>query len=558
MTQDGIALHVGVMRSAVARELTKLKPEGLLDEVSKHVVGEKRKRKVYFLSERGTQVALEIKERLLNEETMLPTEDGHTQIKMVDLPAKFELSLAEAVRFVRSNRVFDREGALEYIGERGTETEGDGSEEEHEVSPKDLRSLELSDKVPSYRHFFGREEEMKKIQESIDSPDCRFIIIQGMAGIGKTTLAAKVVNDNRDKSHIFWYSFGRWNSFRNIMIPFSDFLKKLEKPRLSSYLRTGKDFEFGHFLHLVEEEAQDAGVLMVFDNFHYTDEKTRLFFGSLLDVMERVPGSTLMVISRDLPQFYNRAHVKVKGLVAEFRLEGLDMESCKAILEERKMGTEAIGKIFALTNGHPLALELIDSYDEIGHQRDVRQFLEEEVRRELTEPEAALLGLASVYRYPVKASAFFPEDELAAEYDTLSMLCRRSLVNERQDNTYDVHDLVREFFYNRLTPKQSSSYHMSAADYYCELPDDLSLIEMMHHLIQAGEQKEAVSIALEEGPGLLYKGYVEFVNILEQLGENEIGAESLEGISALKEDAQTRMGGLGFAPGLVDEDPGYA
>jgi len=126
------------------------------------------------------------------------------------------------------------------------------------------------------------------------------------------------------------------------------------------------------------------GVLMVFDNFHYADEKTRLFFGSLVEVMERVQGSTLMVLSRELPQFYNRSHVKVRGTVAEFRLEGLDIQSCRAILEEREMGTEALGEIFALTNGHPLALELIDSYDEIGKQQDVRQFLEEEVRREDT------------------------------------------------------------------------------------------------------------------------------------------------------------------------------
>jgi len=192
----------------------------------------------------------------------------------------------------------------------------------------------------------------------------------------------------------------------------------------------------------------------------------------------------------------------------------------------------------------------LDTYDNIGKQQDVRQFLEEEVRRELTEPEANLLGIASVYRYPVQGSAIFHEDVPGADHEALSLLCRRSLVNECGEMEYDVHDLVREFFYDRLTPAQRSRYHLWAADHYSQRSDDLSTIEMMHHLIRAGEHQEAVNIALEEGPGLLYKGYVEFVNILEQLPREMEN----EGIKALREDAQARMGGLGFAPGLVDSD----
>jgi len=543
LTQDGIALHVGVMRSAVAREISKLKPLEMLEETSKHVAGKKRKRKTYFLTEKGTKVALEIKERLSEEAIALPEEDGPTEIMFKEIPGKFDLSSAEIVRFISGNRVFDREGALEYIGSRGGVV--DIEEIEEDLPPGELRSLELSDRVPTIRHFFGRTKEVQSVQDAIDSEVCKMIVVQGMAGIGKTTLTAKLINDNKGEHNIFWYSFGRWNSFRNIMIPLSDFLKGRDKPRLSSYLRTGRDFEFGHFLNIVVEEAQDANIIMVFDNFHYADEKTRKFFASLVEVMQIVRGSSLIVISRHIPEFYNRSHVKVKGIVGEFRLEGLDEESCAKILKERDMDTDGSSEICSLTGGHPLTLELLDSYENIGEQSDIRQFLEEEVRREISDPEAKLLGIASVYRYPVESHAFFLESEPETDYDALSQLCRRSLVREPQENRYDVHDLVKEFFYNRLTPAKRSEYHRSAAQYYSNKTTELSTIEMMHHLIQAGDIQETVGIALEEGPGLLYKGYVEFVNILEQLPDDAIQDEQKDGIAALREDAQTRMGGLG-------------
>ena len=62
ITQDGIASAVGIARNHVPRAISSLKGRGLLIENKARVEGFDRKKKVYFLSERGRGKARELKE----------------------------------------------------------------------------------------------------------------------------------------------------------------------------------------------------------------------------------------------------------------------------------------------------------------------------------------------------------------------------------------------------------------------------------------------------------------------------------------------------------------
>jgi tetratricopeptide (TPR) repeat protein len=260
-------------------------------------------------------------------------------------------------------------------------------------------------------------------------------------------------------------------------------------------------------------------------------------------------------------------------MVHEFKLEGLDIQSSKELLKIGEIDDNTLKSIHTIVQGHPLALELMDSIDALESQKDFNAFIEEEILHELTEPEKILLSTASVYRYPVEARAFFSKQKIVAQstvaaevktetvipndngktieinYDTISKLIKRSLIQEHPGKHYDTHDLVSEFFYERLTPLDKKKYHTSAADYYAEFPENLATIEMLHHLLMAGEYEAAARLAIDEGPALIYQGYVEFMNILDEFDTESLPEHAglWEEILALKGDAALRMGAFDHA-----------
>jgi len=569
ITQEGIAAAVGVIRPAATRELSKMRRKGLIIERSCHITNEKRKRKAYFLSSSGLGVGREIRENLMARTVrlMTPGEDV-AHITLLEAPGRLKVDLTpvELIRSVTPSGTFDRTKAIELDAEKRC-----GNSKAVAKKQTRLSSIAFSDNIPVNKNFIGRTEELMTLSLLLRSKQTRIIVVHGIAGMGKTTLVSRLLELSAKDRSVFWYSFGRWNSFRNVMIPLSDFLLGLGRTELGEYLRTGKDFEFGHFLHLVSKEGSGLGALLVFDNFQMADDKTIRFFSTLLPVLERIDETKIIIVSRDVPTFYNRRDIKVKKSVAEVKLEGLDLPSARMMLGTTKLDEDQVRRIFKVTQGHPLALELLDPAQGMDDMRDIEMFIEEEILRDLSAPEKALLGMASVYRYPVDANAYFhlgTDPELAkdqigfgseptqvyvhgleppvleVDHEILSRLVKRSLIKE-EHRLYTVHDLVREFFYARLKPQQVGCYHKAAASHYSTVTGDQALVEMIYHLLRA-KDRTAPDLVIEYGPGLVYKGYMEFMNILEEFKKDMVDPKRWEEISRLKKDAVSRMGALRY------------
>ena len=107
------------------------------------------------------------------------------------------------------------------------------------------------------------------------------------------------------------------------------------------------------------------------------------FCASLIHVMEASKGTKIIVISREKPAFYNRRDVKVKKIVAEIKLEGLDIDSSKQLLNLDHIDDETLKSIYSISHGHPLALELMDSIEAVEYQPDFNAFIEIFERKDL-------------------------------------------------------------------------------------------------------------------------------------------------------------------------------
>jgi tetratricopeptide (TPR) repeat protein len=187
--------------------------------------------------------------------------------------------------------------------------------------------------------------------------------------------------------------------------------------------------------------------------------------------------------------------------------------------------------------------------------RDMFEFMHEEIFAKITGVEQELLKLASVFRYPVYAEAFFSDNEIS--YSHIDDLVSRSYLLRRGLNLFDTHDLIRTFFYNRLTKSERERCHRAAADFYIQLFINLNtesiidvdsevlaeaLLELQHHLIRSGNQKEALEYTIVHGKKLIDAGKFELLVILDEYDLDELDTEKKTAIIILKGEILTHLG----------------
>jgi len=543
LTQEGLAESIAIRRDNVPRTMKKLKNMGLFYEKVVHIEKLKRKRKVYFLTKEGIDFALKIKSDLEAFEIGLVTE---TEEKLLIPIADVNTSLSSNYTLMEIINSYD--GRDQVLYEKDLKTGMEKKDWDFLEGPELVQKVQ---DAPLPKYFVGRDKELGDIQECIEVEESQVIVIHGIAGIGKTTLALKVVQEYQETKNILWYRFHKWDTLRNTLATISEFLMELDRKRLKSYLASHSTIDLHDLLTILMDDLDESNTLMVFDDFQRVKENIGDFFNLLNEVMMKVKGVSLIVVGRQIMPFYDRSDVIVRKRILEIQLAGLDEESSKKLLHVKELNDDMFRKIYNLTKGHPLFLELLTSVEDIKEQKDIKRYIYEEIFSKLVEEERGLLQIISVYRYPVSSKAFFLEEGI--HYETLDKLVERALVQEISYDEYDVHDLIREFFYTRLNPSFKEKYHKEAADYYMEEGDDRSRIEAQYHFIKSGQQNKAMKFALVYGQDLISKGHVEsFLDILNMFEKEDVPG-SWADLTLLKADIVTISGDWDEALNFYDE-----
>ena len=216
-TQGGLSLKLDLRRSHVSIALKGLKRKGMVSESLSHVKNSVRRKKVYFLTEKGLRHSEDLSKQLYDEDVVL--KDGAKEEKMKlkallkSIPGKPKVF--EILSQIKNN-VFDL-GLYKKMDED--------------------RETDFSDSLPEIRYFFGREEELKGLREFLDSKTYRIFALKGIAGIGKTTLLTKFAIELK-RNEVFIYRVCEWSTLRNILNRLADFLLAKGRRALKSYLRT--------------------------------------------------------------------------------------------------------------------------------------------------------------------------------------------------------------------------------------------------------------------------------------------------------------------------------
>lgn len=560
VTQEGIAGSIGIARCNVSRAMKKLTEKKFIEEKIAHVKGAERRRKVYFLTHPGHTSADQIYRYLADYPVQFRGIDGSMKnLKLIQVRDELEKKpkLLEIINHISSDGIVDHHAVIAKL--------------EHSY-------VDFSDKLPKLKYFYGRQDELNQLKSALDSR--RLIIIRGIAGIGKTTLATKLVEEQVGKSPIFWFRFHEWNTLRNLLIQLGKFLNNLGKNRLTTYINSRRRIDIADISDIIETDISGLNAILIIDDFHKMDSSLLPFFSAFSEIISKVGDVSAIILTRQQIPFYNPQDVQITQNIQEHELQGLDKESSKQLLMARQIKLDNFDQVYDFTFGHPLSLELIDpiqtNLPQALGQIDIMKYIHTEIFSKLNPDERSLLNIASVFRYPVPSELFFIDDNIS--YTTIDRLLANSLLTESSYG-YNAHDLVKEFFYHRLNPKLKQQYHSQAAEYYIleferlayieekeinvnsvnatenaleitkepqqEIKESkhLSLIEAQYHYLKAGMFKDALGLVLDHGIELISKGYLdEFLTILNQFSKRNIENNDWCNILTFKGDILTIKG----------------
>ncbi len=378
--------------------------------------------------------------------------------------------------------------------------------------------------IPPIQAAIGRRTELDELASHLGQATPTLIVsiphrtaVLGVAGIGKTTLAAMYCHTQRGNYALIIWRDLRLNPHLGALV--GEFARQ-----------SGRQFDAAKVVSEQEQalllvdwlRSEARTVLLVLDNCESIlapDGSAEGGWGWLLEQEEL--GRARMLLT-------SRWHVRAgRRRLPIYQLRGMSMADGTALLRSAGLGAEdegLLGAAVTRAGGHPLALILLAQLVTLDHHNlrellagqlwgeELAAALLDEVYKQLTEEEQSLLKYISIFdrptifRQPVSSEdirgmlAYLdpsPTLGLAKEWSAGQIervalaLIRRSLLS-CDEGRYTMHEIVQNYAYTKL--ESAIPYHLAAANYfasrYVPRANDLSLRSRaeVHPLLNAFEQ----------------------------------------------------------------------
>lgn len=378
---------------------------------------------------------------------------------------------------------------------------------------------------PGESPFIDRQHAFDKIGTFINQLQYTAFVLSGMKGIGKSSLVQEAFRHVIPPRKKIWLQltdgiayprFLAEFAYRcNLRIPYG--LEKASQQQL-------KELEQRILVYL----CQGPGAIVVLDEFQYTlnaagefeDGSLRELIRSLVD-LTRNAVTKYIFISHMAPRF----GPDLESRCMSYSLRGLDpADTRRLLLYWFQFGRDDLtgqfpapsDRFLALLAGHPLATKfaarLWGEHPSADISKDIAIF--EKLRDtivpfilekiSLSDVENDLLMFASIFRLPVAREVFIRWKGNEANF-LLDSLASQYLV-ESSEAGYQLHPLVRDFFYHKLTSKDAIAHHKTAARFFDEklkkaklagkpvVPENLG--EAVHHYLAAGDWHAVHTLAI--------------------------------------------------------------
>jgi hypothetical protein len=368
VTQKGIADAIDIRVTHVPRSVKKLDEEGMIYESVMHIKGLDKRRKAYFLTEKGMFYANEIKRNI--EERRVPYKDENGKVNDVKIENLDEIT-GIRVDILDLIRLIDREGvlcqsSLELLVDKTKITEAE----------KETKLPDYMHKLQSPQKFVGRKKEIDELLNWIKDEEIILISIHGKSGIGKTSLLGKVISKLKPKNNVFYYDFKRGEGSDEMLENLSEFFTRLNRPQLKSVLKNKKKGQ-KDIINSITSAVADTNTILLLDSLDEADSQSKRLFSNLSRDLEPLAKSKIITLHRSSITYYSKDSMD-SSQFRSLELKGLDKKDCKTLLGKKKLDSDDFNRIYTLTEGNPRALKLILSED-VSHLKKSGKFTSDEL-----------------------------------------------------------------------------------------------------------------------------------------------------------------------------------
>lgn len=361
------------------------------------------------------------------------------------------------------------------------------------------------ERPPAVTNFVGRGLELVHYTERLQKN--HVIVMTGMAGVGKTALAAMLTQCTTTADQTFWHAFHEQEDASVLVWKLAGFLALQNQAELWQLLQGAQQHgnqppPLETLFDYLLQHLFNQGYLLCFDDFHFVNTDPVLgAFVERLHQAATIGQVSLIILSRQVPRFMQTTESNT--------LAGLSLADTQQLLTQRglSLSAELTAALHANTEGNAQLLILaIDTLQRTRHPArlieylaatdNIERYLLNEVDGGLNEAERALMSAVAVLRgYPAPRAAIEAILDSGNLRRPLRTLCDRHLLvvsGEEGDSHYSQHAIVQLFYYELLAESQRRTLHTRSADYYGK---QHNFIEAATHRYHAGEV-EAAAITL--------------------------------------------------------------
>jgi tetratricopeptide (TPR) repeat protein len=501
--QEGISSEMDSGLHNISRALATMVAEGLVESRLCHIRGAPKRRKAYFLTEKGL---LSARALIRDLETRLVSFDDGTSVRNVTLATAMKTiedrtgkkpNLTDLVRTARNSETL----MLESISRPS----------------KNVEVMFFG--RPEVEVFEGREKELAELNEFILSKETSCALVVGLPGIGKSTLASKTFESQMKQRSAFWYTIHEWDSVQSVMRALIAFFQNIgTEDRFSD---SDLELDIASVYSPTVLCLRDSHPLIFFDDVDKAGPNVTLLLSMLCDAVSAAPPSKIVLVSRSVPPFL----ISTTKIV-RIELKCIDGKASSALAS----AWNARDPIAAVeeSGGHPLMLRLSCEVGIESARGSIDDILGEHFRRVLGPQEKDMLEFLSVIRLPIPAKelpGFLPE--------TTASLKRKGLVQEYAEGVA-VHQVVRSYFASKTPDEEAVRMHRIAAEYCRRRPGERWRLEEISQDIAARDFERAAGTFLENGERLLSSYSEESMVLLSEIPLERVDASYGAHLSFLK------------------------